>query len=278
MDGKKLGFFGAGSMAQALIKGILGALTFPPEGIYVTNKNNEERLRFIEKNFSVRTTRDHQALLKECDVIIIAVKPRDINELLCNIKNYITRDHLVISVVAGVTTSMIEKLVGKNIKVIRAMPNTSCQVKESATAIATGRYAKPEDEEEAFRIFSSVGKVVKVDEQWMDAVTALSGSGPAYVYLMIEALTEAGVKAGLPNEIALNLSIQTVFGAAKMVVETGEMPENLRKKVMSPGGTTVAAIETLKKMGFGDSIIQAVKNAAHRSKELMTERENYNGN
>ncbi|TYP57379.1 pyrroline-5-carboxylate reductase [Thermosediminibacter litoriperuensis] len=265
----RLGFFGAGSMAEALLKGILSASVLAPEDIFVINRKNDDRLKFFEKTYGVNTTRDYGRLVGECGTLVIAVKPGDVKGIMLKIRDFLTQQHTIISVAAGITTSRIEEFAGKRIRVIRAMPNTSCQVKESATAIAAGRHAGRDDLEKAFRIFSSVGQVIKVDEKWLDAVTALSGSGPAYVYLMMEALTEAGMKEGLPREISYELAVQTVFGAAKMVKETGEHPVCLRKKVTSPGGTTMAGIETLERMGFTNCIIQAVNSAARRSREMM---------
>ncbi|SHM19525.1 pyrroline-5-carboxylate reductase [Caldanaerovirga acetigignens] len=267
----KVGFFGAGSMAEALLKGLLGAGVFRAEDIIVINKQNDQRLEYIRKTYDVKVTRDYSEIAGECSILMLLVKPKDVGEVMERIKSHLNERHLIISVAAGITTSFIESFYSKELKVIRAMPNISCQVKESATAIAAGRYAGGRDLKKASEIFSSVGKVYFVDEKWLDAVTALSGSGPAYVYLMMEALTEAGVRAGLPEKVSYELAVQTVFGAAKMVVETGEEPLTLRKKVTSPGGTTMAGIETLEKMGFVNAIVQAVKSAARRSVEMRKE-------
>lgn len=268
---RKLGIIGAGSIAQALLKGILGCNLFPPQNIYVINRENDDRLKFFRENFKVNTTRNYEELARNCSTIIIAVKPKDMGELLSNIREYIDENHIIISVAAGISTLFIEQRLAKHVQVVRAMPNTSCEVKESATAIARGKYAGAAAIKIAQEIFSSVGKVVMVKEQALDAVTGLSGSGPAYVYLMLEAMTEAGINAGLEKEISEKLAIQTVFGAAKMALESGEAPWHLRKKVTSPGGTTMAAIKTLQEMGFTSSIIEAVKNAAERSRQMMME-------
>lgn len=270
MEGR-LGIIGAGSMAEALLKGMLSCKLFSSGDVFVINRKNDERLNFFRENYSVNTTRDYKELLNECRTIIIAVKPKDMGELLSHIREYVTRNHIIISVAAGIETGFIENRLGKGVQVVRAMPNTSCQVKESATAIALGRYTGDEAIKAAEEIFSSVGKVVIVEEQALDAVTGLSGSGPAYVYLMLEALTEAGIKAGLVREISEQLAIQTVFGAAKMALESGEAPVHLRRKVTSPGGTTMAGINTLQQMGFTASIMEAVRNAAERSRQMMME-------
>ncbi|MDN5331702.1 MAG: pyrroline-5-carboxylate reductase [Tepidanaerobacteraceae bacterium] len=268
---EKVGFLGAGSMAEALLKGLLGAGVFRAEDIFVINKKNDERLDYIKKTYGVNVTRDYSEIGRECSILMLLVKPKDVEGVMEKIKDHLKEEHLVISVAAGITTSYIEGFSPKKLKVIRAMPNISCQIKESATAIAAGYHAGESEIKKASEIFSSVGKVILVDEKWLDAVTALSGSGPAYVYLMMEALTEAGVRAGLPEKVSYELAVQTVFGAAKMVLETGEEPVTLRKKVTSPGGTTMAGIETLEKMGFVNAIVQAVKSAARRSVEMRKE-------
>lgn len=270
MEGS-LGIIGAGSMAEALLKGMLSCQLFSPGDIFVINRKNDERLVFFREHYGVNTTRDYSELVNRCVIIIIAVKPGDMGELLARIQEHVTRNHIIISVAAGIHTSFIEKRLKKKVQVVRAMPNTSCQVKESATAISRGRFAGDESVKVAQEIFSSVGKVVIVEEHALDAVTALSGSGPAYVYLMLEAMTEAGIKVGLMREVSEQLAIQTVFGAAKMAMESGEAPVHLRKKVTSPGGTTMAGISTLQQMGFTASIMEAVRCAAERSRQMMIE-------
>lgn len=271
MEKGNLGLIGAGSIAEALLKGMLSCGVYMPGEIFVINRKNDERLRHFAEKYGVNTTRDYREVVSKCTTLVIAVKPKDVNQLLLTIREYVTADHVLISVVAGISTAFIESRLGGRVQVIRAMPNTSCQVKESATAVARGRYAGPGALEVADGIFSSVGKVIHVEEEALDAVTGLSGSGPAYVYLMMEAMIEAGIKAGLEREISEKLAIQTVFGAAKMALESGEAPGHLRKKVTSPGGTTMAGIETLESLGFTNSIIEAIKKAAARSRELMME-------
>ncbi|MDI3480979.1 MAG: pyrroline-5-carboxylate reductase [Tepidanaerobacteraceae bacterium] len=267
----RLGIIGAGAMAEALIAGILSCGLLEPENVYVINRKNNERLKFLKETYGVNTTRQYSDIFSYCDNIIIAVKPKDMAELLASIREYVDEKHIIISVVAGISTSYIESRLEKKVRVVRAMPNTSCQVKASATAIAKGSYADEHSMGLARELFSSVGKVVVVEEKALDAVTGLSGSGPAYVYLMLEALTEAGISAGLGREISEQLAIQTVFGAAKMALESGEAPVHLRRKVTSPGGTTMEGIKTLQQMGFTASIVEAVRNAAERSKQLLIE-------
>lgn len=268
---ENLGFIGAGSMAEAILNGILSRKMVSPEQIYMINRKNNERLDFFHKNYGINTTRDYFEVVSNCKILVIAVKPQDIESLLFTLKDLTTPEHIIITVAAGISTTFVEQQLGKNVQVVRVMPNTSCQVKESATAIVEGRYVKPSSMDTVFKIFSSVGKVAQVNEDMLDAVTGLSGSGPAYVYLLMEAMIEAGIKAGLSEDLSKDLAIQTVFGAAKMVLETGESPKRLRRKVTSPGGTTMAGVKTLEAMGFSTSIIKAVNSAAKRSHEMMLE-------
>jgi pyrroline-5-carboxylate reductase len=263
-----LGLIGAGSIAEALLKGILSCGLFSPEEIYAINKKDDKRLDFFRENYRVNITRDYEFITTKSDVLVIAIKPHDMESLLDKISKFICEDHVIISVVAGITTSFIEEKLAKRAQVIRVMPNTSCQVNESATAIAKGRFTKKQAVNIAEEIFSSVGKVIFVNEKAIDAVTGLSGSGPAYVYLMLEAMIEAGVKEGLTRNVSQELALQTVFGAAKMAIEAKEPLCNLIKRVTSPGGTTMAGIKSLERMGFTNCIIEAVKKATQRSQEM----------
>ncbi|GLI51251.1 MULTISPECIES: pyrroline-5-carboxylate reductase [Tepidanaerobacter] len=269
---RTIGIFGAGSIAVAMLDGILSQNIINPEDIYVTNKQNDEKLHALREKYNVHTTRDYKEILSNCRYLIIAVKPIDIDNLLKQLKNDITDNHIIITLAAGVATSYVEDALGKKIQVIRAMPNTACKVRESATAIALGRYAKEEARNFAEEIFSSVGKVSIVEEDMMDAVTGLSGSGPAYVYLLMDALIEAGVKAGIPRPLSEELTVQTVYGAAKMVVETGQSPSKLRSEVTTPGGTTMAGMKVLENADFIGLIVKTVESAAKRSAEMMQER------
>ena len=268
---KSVGIFGAGSIAEATLDGILSQAIMPPEDIYVTNKQNDDKLQLLRERYKVNTTRDYKEILSKCRYLIIAVKPVDVYELLISLQKFVTTNHIIITLAAGISTKFIETVLDKKVQVIRAMPNTACKVRESATAITLGSYATKEAQDFAEEIFSSIGKVSVVEETMMDAVTGLSGSGPAYVYLLMEAMVEAGVKVGLPRRLSEELTVQTVYGAAKMVIETGESPKKLRKQVTTPGGTTMAGIKVLEKADFTDLLIKAVENAAGRSKEMMKE-------
>jgi len=270
LKSKVVGFIGAGSMTEALIRGIIQSGTVQPENVLVTNKENTSRLEKLVKTWNVVKSTKIE-LVHLADVVILAVKPKDIAQVMKEIGTRLRENQIVMSVAAGIPTAFIEEFCDKKVPVIRAMPNTSCTVLASATAIAKGKYAGEDTEEIAVQLFSSVGKVETVAEEQLDVITGLSGSGPAYVYYMIEALEQAGEQLGLPKEMALNLATQTVFGAAKMLMETGEKPVRLRTAVTSPGGTTLAGLQALSSHGFHEALYAAVKAAANRSKEMRIE-------
>ncbi|MEW6087476.1 MAG: pyrroline-5-carboxylate reductase [bacterium] len=262
---KRIVFIGAGNMAEALIKGVLDAKLFRKGNITATDVKNE-RLDYIKKKLKIKVETNNKPAVNKGDIIVLAVKPQNINEVLEGIKHNV-KDKLVISIAAGIKTERIENTVGKA-AVIRVMPNTPALVKKGMSAIARGKFAKLKDENIADTIFQAVGKVVKVKENLMDAITAVSGSGPAYVFYMMESLIEAGKKSGLSQQVAEILVFQTVLGAAELVLKTGKTPEELRKAVSSPGGTTLAGLAVLEKKGFKHALISAVGSACQRSKEL----------
>jgi pyrroline-5-carboxylate reductase len=262
-----VGMIGAGNMAQALLHGIFEAGLLPPARCLVANRSSDERLARIARTWPVRTTRDKALVLAEGDVIILAVKPGDMPVVLDEIAPSATSRHLVISVAAGIPIEMIERRL-EAVPVIRAMPNTSTVVRASATALAAGRHASAAHVAIAQRLFESVGWVGVVPESLLDVVTAVSGSGPAYVYMLAEALANSGERAGLPRELAQVLVAQTILGAGKMLIETGDGPEVLRDRVTSPGGTTMAGLEALEQGGLRAAVDAAVTKAAHRAREL----------
>ena len=262
-----VGMIGAGNMAQALLHGIFEAGLLPPSRCLVANRSNDERLARIARTWPVRTTRDKALVLAEGDVIILAVKPGDMPVVLDEIAPYAASRHVVISVAAGIPIEMIERRLNA-VPVIRAMPNTSTVVRASATALAAGGHAGAEHVAIARRLFESVGWVGIVPESLLDVVTAVSGSGPAYVYMLAEALASSGERAGLPRELAQMLVAQTILGAGKMLIETGDGPGVLRDRVTSPGGTTMAGLEALEQGGLRAAVDAAVTKAAHRAREL----------
>jgi pyrroline-5-carboxylate reductase len=264
---KKLGFVGGGNMAAALIKGLLHAKVVPPEGIIVSDVK-PERLEMLRQKHGVRTTTDNHELVRSSDVVVLAVKPQVIDKVLDAIGNDVKSSQLVISVAAGVPISAMEARLPEGARVVRAMPNTPATVDAGATAIAAGTHATDEDLEVARALFAAVGRVVTLDESLLDAVTGLSGSGPAYVMLMIEALADGGVKVGLHRDTALLLAAQTVYGSAKLLLETGEHPGRLKDMVTSPGGTAIAGLHTLESGGLRRTLIDAVEAATTRAAAL----------
>lgn len=264
MKTKTLGFIGGGNMAEALVKGLLHAEVMPPANIVVSDVKTDRLAHFTEEH-GVRTTQDNHGLVRQCDVIVLAVKPQVIDKVLALIGADVASGKLVISVAAGVPVAAIEARLPDGAHVVRTMPNTPATVQAGATAIAPGSHATEADLELARELFSAVGRVVTLDESLLDAVTGLSGSGPAYVMLMIEALADGGVKVGLHRDTALLLAAQTVYGSAKLLLETGEHPGRLKDMVTSPGGTAIAGLHTLESGGLRRTLIDAVEVATNRA-------------
>jgi pyrroline-5-carboxylate reductase len=262
-----LGFIGAGNMAGALVKGLLHSGSVTADRI-VASDVSPERLAHVRELHGVRTTSDNHALIRDCDVIVLAVKPQVIDKVLGQMAADVEARHLVISVAAGVPVAAIEGKLPAGTRLVRAMPNTAAVVLAGATAIAAGTHATERDLAVAHAIFEAVGRVVELDESLLDAVTGLSGSGPAYVMLMIEALADGGVKVGLHRDTALLLAAQTVYGSAKLLLETGEHPGRLKDQVTSPGGTAIAGLHTLEAGGLRRTLIDAVEEATRRAGEL----------
>ncbi|BBB93006.1 MAG TPA: pyrroline-5-carboxylate reductase [Methylomusa anaerophila] len=263
---KTIGFIGGGAMAEALIRGILKSGMIEASQLIV-NDISSERLRYLTNLFSVETTSDSQELAKKADVLFLTVKPQVMNHVVDQITPVVSKSTIIVSVAAGVTLSTLQnKMPG--VPVVRVMPNTAVAVGEGMSAIALGKYATSSIGEMVSSVFASVGKVVTVGEDLMDAVTGLSGSGPGYVYVLIDALTDAGVRVGFSRQTALLLSAQTLLGAAKMVLETGEHPAKLRDMVTSPGGTSITGIHVLEQKGVRAALIDAVVAATERSKEM----------
>lgn len=263
---KKLGFIGGGNMASALVKGLTHS-GFPSSRIWVADVD-ADRSKAIAEKHGVETAANNAELVKTCDVIVLSVKPQVIDRVLAAIGKDIRPDQLVVSVAAGVPISAMEARFPAGTRVVRTMPNTPATVEAGATAIAAGTSATEEDLAVARAMFSAVGRVVTLDESLLDAVTGLSGSGPAYVMLMIEALADGGVKVGLHRDTALLLAAQTVYGSAKLLLETGEHPGRLKDMVTSPGGTAIAGLHTLESGGLRRTLIDAVEAATNRAAQL----------
>ncbi len=266
LTGKKIAFLGGGNMAEALIKGLIAGGTAKPDHILVTDVS-VDRLAHLHATYGVVQKGNVEAA-READIVILSVKPQVIERVLVEITSVVDDRKLVISIAAGIVISRIEKALKDGSHVVRVMPNTPALVLAGAAAIAGGKNATSNDLALTQSIFSSVGRAVIVEEKLMDAVTGLSGSGPAYVFMIIDALSDAGVKAGLPRQLALELSAQTVYGAAKMVLETKEHPGKLRDMVTSPGGTTIEGLHALEKGKLRATLINAVEAATARSREL----------
>jgi pyrroline-5-carboxylate reductase len=264
---KTIVFIGGGNMAEALIRGLLSSKTTLPEQIIATDVR-PERLEQLHRAHGIHTSADNAASTAKADIIVLAVKPQQMNAVLANLKPEISNLKLVVSIAAGVTTSRIERELGGEPRVVRTMPNTPALVGAGAAALCKGRYATESDLSLAEKILSAVGIVVRTDEQHLDAVTALSGSGPAYIFYMAEAMIAAGIEAGLSEDVAKRLAVQTVFGAGKLLAESGELPQELRRKVTSPGGTTEAALKVKMERGFARIVAEAIHAAARRSREL----------
>jgi pyrroline-5-carboxylate reductase len=259
---------GAGNIGQALIGGLVRAEYVAPGSIRATRRTmsalDDLRARFP----GIGAGSDNSDAVSDASTVILAVKPQGAVDVLGEIGPHLSNDVLLISTLAGITTRSIVKILGKPVAVVRTMPNTPCLVDEGATAIAPGEYADEDHLAIARHIFEAVGEVEQVPEELMDAVTGLSGSGPAYVYMVIEALTDGGVKQGLTRPVALRLAAQTVFGAAKLVLDTGRHPAILRDEVTTPGGTAIAAVAELESHGLRTMLINAVATATSRSREL----------
>ena len=255
LAGKRIGVVGAGNMAEALIKGLLASGSVRAPDIVASARRSERTARIAER-YGICPAADNQSCVERADIVILAVKPQVLTNVLKTLGERIPSEALVVSVAAGVTTATIEGYLRPGTRVIRAMPNTAAKVGRSATAIAPGAHASEADLAVARAIFEAVGRVVVVDEVHLDAVTGLSGSGPAYIFLIIEALSDAGVKVGLSREVALELAAQTLLGSAHMLLETGEHPGALKDQVTSPGGTAIAGLHTLEAGGLRTTLIE----------------------
>jgi len=238
-----------------------------PEELYVSDVESC-RLNYLQDKLGVNPVVSNEVLVDATGIVILAVKPQVIPDVLREIAFFPSEAKTIISIAAGITTSFIESFFAKPVAVVRVMPNTPCLVGEGISAICPGKYAGQEDMKRAWAIFSSVGKVVVVKENLFDAVTGLSGSGPAYMYMILEALTDGGVLMGLPREVARVLSAQTMLGAARMVLETGEHPAKLKDMVTTPGGTTIAGLFALEEGELRATLMEAVEAATEKARDL----------
>ena len=262
-----IGFIGAGNMGSALLSGIIEEKKFRADELAVYDIM-DKKADLLKTTFKINKVDSIQNLVENCSTIILATKPKEIKPLLSDIKDYLRDDHLLISIAAGITIKLILDILQKDIPVIRVMPNTPAKIRKGITAIASSEKARAGDIEKAVNIFSQVGETVIVKESMMDAVTALSGSGPGYTFYILESLVNAGVKAGLTREIAHNLAIQTVLGSAQLAKDSNASLADLREEVTSPGGTTAEGLRVMKEKGLPGIISEAVEAACNRSKAL----------
>lgn len=263
----RIGFLGAGQMASALARGWTSAgLVNPDEGL-ASDPSPEARSRFSERSGwkAVPSNRD---VVVDSDFVVLAVKPQAISSVVGDVRSLIKAHHVIVSIAAGVTLQRLGEEIGEGRRIIRVMPNTPCLVGASAAGYTPGPAATADDIDLVHRLFNAVGKAYRLPEHLLDAVTGLSGSGPAFVYVMIEALSDGGVRAGLPREVATGLAAQTVLGAARMVLETGLHCGELKDMVTSPGGTTIAGLHALERGGVRAALMDAVEAAAKRATEL----------
>lgn len=263
---EKIGFIGAGSMGRALIEGILRKKLIPSRNFWICDKFVEKLTPWKKEGAHIST--EVESVAKNTDVIFIAVKPQDISEVLKNLKGKIRAGHLIVSIAAGITTSFIVEKLGKEISVVRIMPNTPALIGEGITAISFAKSVTPEQKRLLRKILATIGEIIEVPEDQQDAVTGLSGSGPAYIYTVIEGLIKGGIKAGLTSDLASRLAIQTTLGAARMAKESNRSLEELRKAVTSPRGTTMEGLKVLQERGLEEILAEAVVKATQRAREL----------
>jgi pyrroline-5-carboxylate reductase len=263
---KSIGFVGAGNMAEAMIRGLLRGKVFAPAQVTASAPREERRSELSEK-YAIHVTQENREAAAQ-SIVVLSVKPQILSRVLDEISSSIRAESLVLSIAAGVPVAAIQAKLRKGTRVVRAMPNTPALVDAGATAIAGGEHAQESDLEDAKRIFDAVGLTVVLDESLLDAVTGLSGSGPAYVFLILEALSDAGVKVGLSRRTSQLLAAQTLLGSAKMLLETNEHPGKLKDMVTSPGGTAITGLHTLEHGGVRTTLMNAVEAATRRSREL----------
>jgi pyrroline-5-carboxylate reductase len=263
----KLAIIGGGKMGEALVAGLLHAGWAEPDEIAVAELH-EARRDWLHKEYGIAALADNAEAARGSTTVLLAVKPQDIDGVLSDLSGVVGADHLVMSIAAGIPIALIESKLGADIPVVRAMPNTPALLREGATGLAAGTHATAEHMTHADEILSAVSKVVHLPEKYLDAVTGVSGTGPAYVFFLAESLIEAAVGVGLPRDVATELSIQTILGAARMLRETGRHPVELREEVTSPGGTTVAAMSVLEHKGVRSAFLDAVRAATERSRQL----------
>lgn len=273
LKNKKVAFLGAGSMAESMISGVVKSGKIRPENIFVTNQSNAARLERLESKYAINGLPQAGMPYQDIDIFILAMKPKGASEALAALKDKIKPNQVVVSVLAGISTGFMEENLNAAQQVIRVMPNTSSMIQESATAISPGQNTSRANLEDVEELLSCMGKVFLIEEDQMDIFTGLAGSGPAYFYYLMEHMEQVGTENGMDEKMVREIIAQTIFGAAKMIMEKDENPAVLRKNVTSPNGTTASGLNALRKYNGGQAITQAVNHAANRSKELNRELE-----
>ncbi|GLI34506.1 pyrroline-5-carboxylate reductase [Desulforhabdus amnigena] len=262
-----IGFIGGGNMGEALIKGLLSASPLLPDQISIYDVSTT-RMKYLEATYKIRLSANAADLAASSDVLILAVKPQTMSEVLGGIQAHLSHRPLVISIAAGISLAVLSAGLPEGTPIVRVMPNTPALVLQGASTLARGTHVTDQQMEVALAFFQAVGKAIEVQEQWMDAVTGLSGSGPAYVLLIIESLIDAGVLMGLPRQTARELTLQTLLGTVSMVQETAKHPAALKDLITSPGGTTIRGLQVLEDRGVRGALMEAVEAATLRSREL----------
>jgi len=260
-ENSKIGFIGAGTMGRAIIRGLINSSFIDKKNI-IASEVSEQLAGKVSEELEISVITDNIEIAKNSDVIILCAKPFAVKGILQQIKDFLSADKIIVSIAAGMDTGFIESVLEKEIPVIRVMPNTPALVGEGMTAVCRGKYATKEQAEFIVKLFSQVGRCIEIDEKYINAVTGISGSGPAFIYLIIEALADGGVKLGLPKKIAIELAAQTTLGAAKMVIETGKHPSVLKDEVTTPGGCTIAGLMVMEENKVRSTLAKTVQETA----------------
>lgn len=264
---KKLGFIGCGNMGSAILGGLIKSSFVNCSEIIVSTKT-ESSSKKLKDEFDVLITLDSKIVARESEILILAVKPNMYNEVIEEIKGELTEDKLIITIAAGITINKMEEWLGDDTKIIRTMPNTPALVGEAMSAMCPNENVSKEQVEYCIKMFESFGECLQLEEKYFDAFIAVAGSSPAYVFMFIEAMADGAVKLGIPRIKAYKMAAQSVLGSAKMVLQTGKHPGELKDAVCSPAGTTIEAVAELEKLGFRNSIIQAMEKCADKSKNM----------
>lgn len=265
---KKIGFIGAGTMGSAIIEGLLDTAFVNHQEVFAS-EIDKNKAKEIHEKLHIKVFTDNNDLANICDVIVLCVKPYFIKDVIEQIKDNITEKKIILSIAAGVKTQTIEEIIDKNIEVIRVMPNTPASIKQGMSVISKGKYATENTAKYALELFSKVGESIEVEESLIDAVTGISGSGPAFIYLIIEAMAQGGIELGLDKDKAIKLACQTAIGGANMILKYNEKsPEQLRKEVATPGGSTERGLITMEEEKIFEKLIKTVKDTAKRAEEL----------